>query len=192
MPKIILSYIFPCLLVIANFIVPEASAQIRQQYTGSNIILIGFETPEGIIDFQSEHLQVRYNKLTERLECRLPVNSLYPLHDSIPEDMAYEVLFGSKYPEMVFWIETPEAVQSEPSFTEEPVPTTVTIEFQGTPNQKKVPVVFASEEGYIILSTTFDMRMSHFRATVPAQYAPLLSGRLLIKIRNARWINNPE
>lgn len=180
------------LLFVLCVFTSQAGAQTRQQYTGSNIILLGFESNEGIIEFGSDNLQVRYIQQTQQIECRLPVSSLYPLHDEVPADMAYDVMFGSKYPELVFYIDAPDEIINGPMLSQEAELTRATVEFQGTPNETKVPVMFASDRGVIVLSTSFDLRMSHFRATLPAKYLPLLTGRILIKIRNARWLNNPE
>jgi len=169
-----------------------AHAQNRQQYTGSNIIKIGFETPDGIIEFTSDHLQILYNEATRKLECRLSVNTLYTLNDTIPSDLAYEVLFGSKYPDFILIIDAPAEILNTSRINSEPQPRSTTIELQGTRNESRFPVAFASDNGVINLSTTFDIRMGHFRATIPAVYKPMLTGRLLITIRNARWLNNGE
>lgn len=170
----------------------KANAQSRQQYTSSNIILIGLEGANGLMEFRSDHLRVRYDKVNQRVECRLPVNSLYALNDSIPSEMAYEVLFGSKYPELVIYIDAPDEVLNAPRLTSEPQSRRATIELQATPNEKRIPVTYASDKGVITLSTNFDLRMGHFRATLPAQYASVLNGRILVTIRNARWLNNRQ
>lgn len=178
-------------LVLSTFtLYINAQAQVRQQYTGSNVILIGIESEKGLLEYRSDELQVRYNKEINKIECRLPVNTLYALNDSTPVDLAYSVLFGSKYPELVFLIDAPSDIVNAPKLNAEPNLQRATVEFQGTINETKVPVVFASDKGVINLSTSFVMVMGHFNATLPAPYIPFLNGRIHVAIRNARWLNN--
>jgi hypothetical protein len=173
-------------------LVHPATAQTRQHYTGSNIVLVGLESVDGILEFASDNLQVRYIQETKQIECRLPVATLYNLNPAISSDLAYEVLYGAKFPEIIFYINAPNEILNSPRINQDPKQSGVTIEFQGTPNETRIPVMFASEKGVIIFSSSFDFRMSHFRATIPAKYLSLLSGRVLINIRNARWLNNPN
>ena len=161
-------------LIVLNALITQVNAQdqARQQYTGSNVILVGLESAKGLLEFRSDDLQVRYNKEINKIECRLAVNSLYPLNDSIPPDMADHVLFGSKYPEIVFMIDAPADIVNSPRLSAEPNNRTATIEFQGTINEKRIPVIFASDKGIINLSTSFVLVMGNFNASLPAAYIP--------------------
>lgn len=187
-----LTLIFGLLLMLFTLCICslQANAQARQQYTGSNVILIGLESAKGIIDYRSDNLQVRYNEETQKIECRLPVNTLYALNDTVPANMAYNVLFGSKYPDVILLIDAPAEIINAPRVNAEPQLRRTTIVLQGTINETKIPVVFASDKGVINLSTNFDLSLGNFNATLPANYIPFLTGRLQVTIRNARWLSN--
>jgi hypothetical protein len=178
------------LMLILSSINLQVNAQGREQYTGSNVILIGLESAKGLLEYRSDRLQVRYNKENSKIECRLPVSSIYPLSDTIPPEMAYQVFFGSKYHEVIFFIDAPADIINSPRINTEPQMRTAYIELQGTMNEKKVPVVFASDRGVINLSTNFDIVLGNFNASIPAAYIPFLNGRIQVAIRNARWLNS--
>ena len=168
----------------------EALAQLqRRPYTGNNTILVALEGFGKRYEFISQDLLVRHNKETRRLECILPVATLVPLDDSIPPTMAYEVLFGAKYPELYIMIETPE----QQAFTGRFIPAnrgrTTSIELQGVNNETVIPVAFQPENNVFYFSTNFDLLLGNFQASIPAKYLPLLTGRILFSIERAQWIN---
>lgn len=165
-------------------------AQTRELYTSENFVMISFEGLNGMLEYGSNDLQVRYNKATQRIECRIPVNSLFALNDTVPAELAYDVLFGAKYPDLLVFIDATSQIVNSPNLNAEPKMQRATVELQGKPNETRIPVVFASDKGYINLSTHFDLVMGNFQATIPSKYLPFLSGRIRVTIRNARWINS--
>ena len=84
-----ITFLFVLLLTIV-----DARAQTRRSYTANNYITVVLESPNGRYEFKSPSLLVRYNRLTDQLECSVLINSLLPTSDTIPTTMAYEVLYG--------------------------------------------------------------------------------------------------
>ncbi|MEJ8755478.1 hypothetical protein WG947_00600 [Pontibacter sp. H259] len=175
---------FSCIV----FFSASASAQVRQPFTGNNIITVVLESPQGRYEFKSPDLLVRYNKNTEQLECSLLVNSLKPTSDTIPASMAYDVLYGAKFPELVFFIDVPEEIIRRGTPYPEPLSQRTNITLQGITNQTQIPVVFTADKRRVSFGTNFDLRLDNFEASIPARYMPVLTGRLLINIMNARWV----
>jgi hypothetical protein len=178
-----------CLLVIMVFSVEEARAQTRTNYTANNYITVVLESPNGRYEFKSPSLLVRYNRLTDQLECSVLINSLLPTSDTIPPTMAYEVLYGAKFPELTFEIDVPEDIISSERPNAEPLNQRTYITLQGITNQTRVPVVFAPDRNRISFGTNFDLMLANFEASIPTRYMPILTGRLLINISNARWVD---
>ncbi|ARS35252.1 hypothetical protein CA264_07260 [Pontibacter actiniarum] len=166
-----------------------SAQQERAPYTGSNRIFIALEGPTSRYEFSSNQMLVRHNKATQKLECILPVATLLPLNDSIPPAMAFEVLFGAKYPQLYINIDAPVQKISAGNLTPETIRRTTSIGLQGVNNETVVPVAFTSENNSLYFSTSFDLMLDNFQASLPIEYAPLLTGRILISIDNARWIN---
>lgn len=166
-------------------------AQTQQPFTGKNIITVVLESPDGRYEFQSRDLLVRYNRSTEQLECSVLINSLRPVSDTIPANMAYDVLYGAKFPELAFLIDVPKDMISSTRTFGEPQNQRTTITLQGNTNQQKIPVVFAPDKNTISFGTNFELMLDSFEASVPARYLPILTGRLLININNARWVEQP-
>jgi len=164
------------------------TAQTRLPYTGNNFITVVLESPQGRYEFKSPDLLVRYNKSTEQLECSLLINSLKPTSDTIPATMAYDVLYGARFPELVFFIDVPKEIIRRGTPYPEPLNQRTNITLQGITNQTRIPVVFTADKKRVSFGTNFDLRLDNFEASIPAHYMPMLTGRMLININNARWI----
>lgn len=168
----------------------EAFAQLeREPFTANNTILVALEGIGQRYEFISKQLLVRYNKNTNKLECILPVASLIPVNAATPPAMAYDVLFGAKYPELRFLIEAPEQQAGTGHFTPANRGRTTSISLQGVNNETVVPVAFQPENNTIYFSTNFDLLLENFQASMPVQYLPLLTGRVLFSIERAQWFN---
>ena len=166
-----------------------ATAQAQRPYTSNNYITVVLESPNGRYEFKSPELLVRYNRMTDQLECSVLINSLLPTSDTVPPGMAYEVLYGAKFPELTFLIDVPEEIISSAKPYPEPLRQRTYITLQGITNQTRIPVVFAPDRNSLSFGTNFDLFLDNFQASIPARYVPVLTGRLLINISNARWID---
>ncbi|RDV16610.1 hypothetical protein DXT99_02160 [Pontibacter diazotrophicus] len=168
----------------------EALAQEnRTPYTGNNTIIVSLEGIGQRYEFISDQLLVRHNETTHRLECVLPIASLIPLNDTIPPAMAYEVLFGAKYPELHIMIEAPEQQAGTGRFTPANRGRTTSISLQGVNNETIIPVAFQPEKNTFYFSTNFDLMLDNFQASMPVKYLPILTGRVLFSIERAQWYN---
>ncbi|NEM97825.1 hypothetical protein [Pontibacter burrus] len=188
--KILQQVLLACLLLLLGS-TATINAQTSQPFTGKNIITVVLESPGGRYEFQSHELLVRYNRSTEQLECSVLINSLRPLNDTIPSNMAYDVLYGARLPELDFLIDVPKDMISSTRTFGEPQNQRTTITLQGNTNQLKIPVVFATDKNTMSFGTNFELMLDSFEASVPARYLPVLTGRLLININNARWVEQP-
>ncbi len=184
--KFILSFFF--LVVVILGLSSHSEAQSRQPYTSSNYITIVLESPYGRYEFKSEQLLVRYNRLTEQLECSVLINSLLPTSDTIPPAMAYDVLYGAKFPEFIFQIDVPDDIINSGKPYPEPLRQRTYITLQGITNQTRIPVVFAPDRNTLTFGTNFDVMLDNFQASIPVRYTRILTGRVLINISNARWV----
>ncbi|MBB6610055.1 hypothetical protein H7F15_03310 [Pontibacter sp. Tf4] len=169
----------------------NASAQTPRPFTGKNTITIVLESPRGRYEFKSDELLVRYNRTREQLECSVLINSLYPTSDTIPANMAYDVLYGARFPELAFLIDVPNELMNSDRTGSSQQNQRTTITLQGNTNEKKIPVHFAPDKNTISFGTSFDLMLDNFEASIPARYLPVLTGRLLININNARWLDQP-
>lgn len=178
------------LLLLLSVVCIQAKAQQEPSpYTGSNRIIIAFEGPTSRYEFVSQQMLVRHNQATQKLECIIPVATLLPLNDTIPEDMAFEVLFGAKYPQLYLNIDAPQQKISAGNITPEIIRRTISIDLQGVNNESAIPVAFTSENNSLYFSTNFDLMLDNFQASMPVKYLPQLTGRMQISIERARWIN---
>ncbi|TPE46028.1 hypothetical protein [Pontibacter mangrovi] len=168
---------------------PGFAQQNKTPYTGNNRVLVTLEGETGLYQFSSEQMLVRYNKQTQQLECLLPVSTLVPLQDTIPASMAYEVLYGAKYPQLLLTMKAPEQLINAGGFAPITMPRTVAVNLQGVLNETVIPVGFTSEKDVLFFTSTFDLMLDNFQATLPVAYAQLLSGRLRITIDRARVVN---
>ncbi len=175
--------------MLLSLISSNAKAQLRTPFTGKNFITVVLEGSSGRYEFQSPSLLVRYNNSTEQLECRVQINSLLPTSDTIPPGMAYEVLYGAKFPELIFMIDVPEEIINSGNPYTEPLNQRTYITLQGTTNQQRVPVILAPDRNTISFGTNFELMLDSFQASIPIRYLPVLTGRLLINISNARWVD---
>ncbi|HEY4651475.1 MAG TPA: hypothetical protein VIG72_08670 [Pontibacter sp.] len=188
--KILLPFLGFLLLFVGSGY-PPAQAQTRQPFTGRNLITVTLEGAKGRYEFRSQDLLVRYNRATEQLECSVLVNSLLPASDTIPAGMVYDVLYGARFPEFTFVIDVPKEIVNGGRTYAEPIRRRTSITLQGTTNEKNIAVVFAPEKNRITFGTDFDLVLANFQASIPAHYLPVLTGRLLITISNARWVDKP-
>lgn len=185
-------YLLPLLLtlLLTPLISQKALAQAnRGPYTGNNTIVVALEGIGQRYEFVSNQLLVRHNKDTHRLECVLPVSSLVPTNDTTPPAMAYEVLFGAKYPELYIMIEAPEQAGGTARFTPANSGRTTSINLQGVNNETIIPVAFQPEKNTFYFSTNFDLMLHNFQASLPVKYVPLLTGRVHVSIERAQWFN---
>lgn len=180
-----------CLFMLCLLSAPGLQAQTRQPFTGKNLITVVLESNEGRYEFESNQLLVRYNRTTEQLECSLLISSLYPVNDSVPANMAYDVLYGAKFPEFTFLINVPEDIINSERPYAEPLRQRTSFTLQGTTNQKSIPVLFVPDKRSMSFGTNFELMLDNFQASIPARYLPLLTGRLLFNINNARWVEQP-
>ncbi|AKD04558.1 hypothetical protein POKO110462_22760 [Pontibacter korlensis] len=175
------------LLILQN---NQAEAQInRTPYTGSNRVLVALEGTESRYEFMSDQMLVRYNRENQQLECILPVSTLVPLHDTIPANMANEVLFEAKYPQLFISMAAPVQEINAGNLSPETMRRTTSIRLQGITNQAVLPVSFITESRSLYFSTSFDLMLDNFQASLPVAYLPLLTGRIFITIDRARLVD---
>lgn len=166
-----------------------ASAQrIRTPYTGSNRILLTLDGDSTRYEFLSDQLLVRYNKDLQILECILAVETLLPLQDTIPQNMAYEVLYGARYPQLYISMAAPVTQINASNLNPEALRRKVEVRLQNTTRTMEVPVSFMPENTSLYFTTTLDLQLADFQASLPTAYLPLLTGRLTITIDRARWV----
>ncbi|MCC9135999.1 hypothetical protein ACFSKU_16130 [Pontibacter silvestris] len=181
--------IFSTLLLF--FICHQTQAQSRvSAYTGSNTIIVNLEGKTGPYQYSSKDLLVRYNKATQKIECVLNLGSLYPTNENVPPTMAYDVLYGAKYPDLVLLIDAPAEKANASNNTNiypESLGKKTSISLQGITNQTVIPVLFTPDRNTIFFSTNFDLMLDNFQASIPAKYLPILTGRIQIFINNAKW-----
>lgn len=162
----------------------------RTNYTGNNTIMVSLEGLDQRYEFISKQMLVRLNKKTQTIECVLPVASLLPVRAGIPPAMAYEVLFGAKYPELVISIWLPTRNAGTTSLTPFNEDRTASITLQGVNNETVIPVaVLPDADQAVYFSTNFDLMLDNFEASLPAKYLPLLTGRVMLSINKAYWYN---
>lgn len=168
----------------------EATAQRnRSPYTGSNRVLLTLDGLTGRYEFMTTQALVRYNKDTQQLECILPVETFLPLQDTIPADMAYEVLFGAKYPQVFISLAAPVQKINAANLGTETIRRKTAIRLQNVTQSIELPVSFSSESTSVYFTTTLDLRLEDFETSLPIKYLPLLTGRMLITIDRARWVD---
>ena len=184
----ILRIIFLALL--CPLICTQAIAQDESEpYTGNNTIIVAFEGQGQRYEFKSDQMLVRHNKDRHTLECVVPVATLVPLSDTIPTGMAYEVLFGAKYPELLISIAAPEEQLNAAVFVPATMSRTTSIVLQGVNNETVVPIAILSDKNSFYFSTNFDLNLENFQASLPVKYLPVLTGRVLLSIDKAFWYN---
>jgi len=189
MPKLLLHTLY--LLIILLFLPGKPiNAQTNTAYTSGNTILATLEGITKPFVFTSDQLLVQYNQNTRKLECILNVATLLPVSDTAaPPAMAYEVLYGAKYPELYFEIDMSSDQVSSPNLDRESILLPAKIRLQGVANETVIPVIISPDKQSLLFSTNFDLWLDSFQAIIPVKYTPLLTGRLFITIRSARWAN---
>lgn len=178
---ILLALLYPllCLKAVAQ--------EERTPYTGNNSIIVALEGVDQRYEFISNQLLVRHNKARNTLECILPVSTLVPLNDTTPPAMAYEVLFGAKYPELLISIAAPEQQANTGLLNPASANRTTTIILQGVNNETVIPVAILSDKSTFYFSTNFEVMLGNFQASLPIEYLPILTGRVLFSIDKAYW-----
>jgi hypothetical protein len=185
----ILQYFLLSSLILLLFTCRYSMAQSNAVYTSDNRAFVTLDGLTKPYTFISNQMLVRYNNTTQKLECILDLATLFPTNDSIPTAMAYEVFYGAKYPDLVIYIDAPvERINGSNAYAES-LKKKATINLQGVTNQTSVPLMLTPDKNSFIFSTNFDLMLDDFEASVPIKYLPLLSGRVVITINNARWIN---
>ena len=170
------------------FAVLEGQAQTRANYTSDNKVFVTLDGKTQAYTFTSNEMLVRYNSTTQKLECILNVATLLPANDSIPPNMAYDVFFGAKYPDLLFYIDAPVEKINGSKLYPGSINKTTTISLQGVSNQTVIPLAVTADRNAIVFNTSFDLMLDNFSASVPVQYFNLLTGRVMITINNARWV----
>jgi hypothetical protein len=178
--------LLPALLVLISVISVQAQ-QTRIPYTSNNNILISLEGPKGTYEFSSGMLLVRYNENTRRVECLLPLSNLLPTNDSTPAVMVQDVFFTSRYPDIYIEIDAPVEKINSGNRSRQSLNTRLYINIQGITREMVTPVTFTPDQNTISFSSSFDIMLQEMRLKVPARYTPLLTGRILFTIHNARW-----
>lgn len=191
MKKLYHTFFLPLLLFGALLLPPKVLAQPVVNYTSGNNILLTLEGVAQPYNFTSSDLLVFYNRQTQKLECRLNLANLLPASDTLPATMAYEVLYGAKYPELFFSIAVPiEKINSRMPYPQT-INSQISIMLQGVTNETVAAIQFSPDENAIIFGTTLNLLLENFQASIPAKYLPLLTGRLGLTIRSARWARPP-
>ena len=164
-----------------------AIAQSSGNYTSDNKVMVKFYGKDQAYTFQSNDLLVRYNKTTQKLECILNIATLVPLNDSIPADMAYDVFFGAKFPDLLLYIDAPVEKVNGSNLYPGSINKVTTVNLQGISKQTTTPITLTASRNAIVFNTSFDLMLDNFSASVPIQYYKLLTGRVMIAINNAKW-----
>ncbi|OKL41680.1 hypothetical protein A3841_11665 [Pontibacter flavimaris] len=161
----------------------------RTPYTGSNRVLLTLDGHSAPYEFVSDQMLVRYNKDLQQLECVLSLETLVPLQDTIPQNMAFDVLFGARYPQLYITMAAPERQINAGNLGSETIRRKTAVQLQSVTRDLVVPISFSPESSSLYFSTTLDLWLSDFQASLPVAYLPLLTGRVTITIDRARWMN---
>lgn len=188
MSKIILYSITTTLAFLFALALPDANAQSRANYTSDNRVIVTLYGVTQPYTFTSNELLVRYNNTTQKLECILDVATLLPTAPTTPPTMAYDVLFGAKYPDLLLYIDAPVEKVNGSRLNPGSINKTTTVQLQGVANQTTIPLALAADRNAIVFNTSFDLMLDNFSASVPVQYFNLLTGRVMITINNAKWV----
>ncbi|MEJ8802026.1 hypothetical protein [Pontibacter sp. H249] len=176
------------LLILFTFCAVKGNAQSRSNYTSDNRVFVTLDGVSQAYSFSSNEMLVRYNRSTQKLECILNIATLLPANDSTPPNMAYDVFFGAKYPDLLFYIDAPIEKVNGSSLNPGSINKTTTISLQGVTKQTIVPLALTADRNAIVFNTSFDLMLDNFSASVPVQYFNLLTGRIMITINNAKWV----
>ncbi|MCC9167485.1 YceI family protein [Pontibacter harenae] len=175
-----------CVILIS---VLPAKAQSRTPFTNGNTTIVTVKGNTADYDYVTPELLVRYNNTTQNVECVLNVASLRPANAEAPPGLVQDVFFVSKYPEFILEFKVPaESVAANRTGVQD-LNTRASITFQGITNEVLIPVHLSSDKQSIVFSTNFDMMLDNHQGSIPAKYLPVLSGRIVITIQNARWAN---
>lgn len=170
-------------------LLPLSHGQTRSTFTNGNSILITIEGNDGPYEFTSQDMLVRYNRNTQKIECILNIDNLLPANDSSPYVMAYDLFFAAKYPEFMIEIDAPEDRINAGNLSILTMDRRTRVFFQDAVQEMITSVAFAPDRRALLFSTDFDMNLENFQVLMPAKYLPVLTGRIKVAIRNARWVD---
>lgn len=176
------------LAVLFVLTIPHTHAQPRANYTSDNKVIVTLYGVKQPYTFTSNEMLVRYNSTTQKLECILDVATLFPVTPATPPTMAYDVLFGAKYPDLLLYIDAPVEKVNGSRLYPGSINKTTTVNLQGVANQTTIPLALTSDRNAIVFNTSFDFMLDNFSASVPVEYFNLLTGRVMITINNAKWV----
>lgn len=163
------------------------NAQSNSNYTSDNKVMVKLYGIDQAYTFHSDDLLVRYNKTTQKLECILNIATLVPLNDTIPANMAYDVFFGAKFPDLLLYIDAPIEKINGSNLYPGSINKVTTISLQGISKQTTTPITLMASRNAIVFNTSFDLMLDNFSASVPIEYYKVLTGRIMIAINNAKW-----
>ncbi len=170
-------------------LIPCSMGQNRSAFTNGNTIILTIEGIDTSYQFSSNEMLVRYNQNSQKLECVLHLNNLTAANNASPLSMAHDVFFAAKYPEFIIEIEAPTEKINAGNLVTETIDKRTSVLFQGMNREQMLPVLFTPEKRAILFSTSFDIMLNNYQIQLPAKYAPMLTGRIMVSIRNAKWFD---
>lgn len=176
------------LILLFTFTSTKGQAQSRANYTSDNRVFVTLHGVTQAYTFASDEMLVRYNSNTQKLECILNIATLLPTNDTIPPNMAYDVFFAAKYPDLLMYIDAPIEKISGSNLYPGSINKTTTVSLQGVSRQTTVPLALTADRNAVVFNTSFDLMLNNFSASIPVQYFNLLTGRVMITINNAKWV----
>ncbi len=183
MPKLLL------LLALLLLLNTQAHAQSRPVYTGGNNIFITIEGKDNSYEYRSEEMLVRYNENTNRIECVLPIDNFVPANNATPTSMLHDLFYTAKFPELQIEIDAPIEKINAGNLYAQAQDKLIRIFVHGKLKEMNNQVFFTPDERSLMFSTNFDLTFDNMNIAVPAKYIPMLTGRILVTISNARWID---
>lgn len=170
-------------------LIPLAMGQNRSAFTNGNTIFLTIEGIDTSYEFSSNEMLVRYNQNTQRLECVLNLSNLIAANNASPLSMAYDLFFAAKYPEFIIELEAPTEKINAGNLSTQTLNLGSRVFFQDMIREQMMPVLFTPEKRAIMFSTSFDILLDNYQIRLPAKYTPMLTGRILVSISNARWFD---
>ncbi len=164
-----------------------AYSQSQQYYTGGNNIIITLEGTDNRYEYRSEEMLVRYNDDTHKLECVLPIDNLRPANDYSPASMLHDLFYTAKFPELQIEIDAPVEKINAGNLYAEVLNKKIRVLLQGKIKEMNNQVTFTPDKRALMFSTSFELTFNNLNILVPAKYIPMLTGRILVTISNARW-----
>ncbi|QCR21821.1 hypothetical protein [Pontibacter sp. SGAir0037] len=180
------------LFIIGGFfiLINTSQAQTGPAFTNGNTILISIEGSERNYEFTSQSMLVRYNRNTQKLECILNISTLEAANNASPLSMIQDIFYLARFPELLIEIEAPVEKINAGNLSTETMGRRTRVFFQDVINEQILPILFTPENQALIFSTSFDMLLDQYQVQLPAKYMPMLTGRIMVSIQNARWLDN--